>query len=321
MRNANITIAVLVAGAAGVRCAPVDTITLEADMDSCLAVEFQVTAQMTATFEDTTVDWSGLTEDLYGLPMDPATGVEAVVLIGYAALSHDDVVFELNCGGLTQTDIAWFSRYYPQQGETTARLDDFDDFEPSDDHFDMVPETTFREGTWGFAVMRDDGWEYLAFALVTSTSSASAQTIELNTESASLVIHREGEGAPVPRVTSPEVWLDWSVWAETDGGGSCGVCPGGGGGGEPDIELIRLARYDPAVTQPDLDMITHSALAADVVYEAEHPTVDEMRYELTSLQTEDGVEFSGFDEDGTWMLGLFGDYRTFWTPYFLGQVD
>jgi hypothetical protein len=321
MRNANVTIAALVAGAAGVHCAPEDTIALNADMDSCLAVEFKVTEQTTAVFEDTTVDWSGLTADLYGNPMDPATEVEAVALYGYVALTHDDVVFELNCGALMQTDIAWFSRYYPQQSETAAQLGDFDDFDPSDNRFDMDPENHFVERTWGLAILRDNGWEALAFALVTSTSSAPVQTIEINTESASLVIHRDGEGAPIPRVTSPEVWLDWTVWAENDGGGSCGVCPGGGGSGEPDIELIRLARYDSDVAQPDLDMITHDALAADVVYEAEHPVVDGMRYELTSLQTEDGVEFSGFDEDGIWMLGLFGEHRTFWTPYFLGRID
>ncbi len=321
MGNARIAITVLVASTFGFQCADADTIALNSDMDSCLAVEFVVAEQTTAALEDTIVDWSGLDTDLYGHPMDPAADVQAVAVVGFLGLTHEDVVHELNCGTLSQADVAWFSRYYPQSGETVARLGEFDHLDPADGLLPMEPGTHFLEGTWGFWIQRDDVWEELGLALVESAPNARARSIHLSTDSASLVIHRAGGMAPIPGVASSVVWLDWSVWAATDGGSSCGVCPGSGAGGEPRIELIRLARYDSTVEQPDLDMITFDALAADVVYEAEHPTVEGARYELTSLLDEDGAAFPGFDGEGTWLLGLFGEHRTYWRPHFLGRIE
>lgn len=305
---------IAVAGAAGFHCAPADTIALTADMDSCLAVEVQVAILTTAAHENTTLDWSGLTTDLYGHPMDPAADVDSVWAFLFGFMTPAEVVFELNCGALSQADVSGGWGYAPGQGETAARLDDFDEF------LTMEPESDFIEGTWVMTVQRDDVREPLALALVAPTADAAVQTIDFGEDSASLIVHQQGGHAPIPQVVTPVVWLDWSFWAMTDSGGDCGICPGSGGGGPPDIDLIRLARYDPTVAQPDLDMITFDALAADVVYEA-FLSDDEMRFELTSLETEEGGRFTGFDEEGSWMLGLLGDRRTHWTPYFLGRID
>lgn len=310
MRTIGIVLVVFVATGCGS-----DTIALTSEMDSCFAVEYQAVNLETAESEDTTVDWSGLTTDLFGRDIDPQADVDNVMAVRCDYLSFEDLLFETNCDEVTQADICWAAKYVPAGDETSALLSEFDAFGTPVD-----VDSVFNTGTFIVVAFNDDFEEMLTQGIVTPTAGAEVETIRLGEEFASLVVHAEGGGESIPLLDSPTIWLDWSDWADSGGGGGCGICPSSGGGDEPpDVELIRLARYSTSVTRPELDMIAFEARAADLVYEAE--VEDEMEvYELTALKTEDGELFSSFDEQGTWMLGLLGNYGYHWTPYFLGLV-
>ena len=315
MRGAGTVLAALVATSGALLGGCEDTIDLTGDMDSCLAVEFQAVNLETAAFEDTTIDWSGLTVDLFGRPVDPKTDVDSVFALKYLYLTFEDFLFEMSCGEVTQADVCWGDGYLPQGDETSALFSEFDQYD-----LPLDVGTQFGDGTFGFMAKNDDVEEMLALAFVTPTAGAQVETIRLGEETASLVVHEEGGDEPVPRVDGHVLWLDWSDWAASGGGGDCGVCPGDGDSGDPpDVELIRLARFDPSVDRPELDMLAFEARGADVVYQAEVED-DEVLHELTALETEDGDRFDGFDDQGVWMLGLLGDYGYHWTPYFLGRV-
>jgi K+-transporting ATPase A subunit len=65
-------------------------------------------------------------------------------------------------------------------------------------------------------------------------------------------------------------------------------------------------------------MVSLESRLAEVVYEAE--LHGEVEYDLTSLATEDGARFNGFDGEGTWWLGLLRSGNLFWEPLFLGTI-
>jgi hypothetical protein len=314
MRSATILLIVLCATGCGGQGGCNDTLVLTSDMDTCFAVEYQAIHLETAESEDTTVDWSGLTTDLFGRDIDPQVDVARIWSIRMHDMTYEDLLFETNCRSIDQADISWIAEYLPDGDETSALMSDFDGF-----GWEVDVEAVFHTDVFAFTAVGETSDQILMQAIVTPTAGADVETIRIAEDVASLVLHTETAGETIPSIQGPTLWVDWSAWADSAGGDSCGICPGSGSGdGPPPIELLRLARYDASVSHPQLDMIASEALAAEVVYEA---TVDdEVVLELTALETEDGDTFSGFDGGGIWMLGLLGDFGLHWRPYFLGEV-
>ena len=294
------------------------TIHLDAGMNGCTTVALVIESQVTASCQDTTIDWSGLSVDIFGASMDPAMDVAAIQIVRFGEFTDTDVTRVLNCESMQQSDVSGFAEIEPAEGQTEASLSDFLFFTGPVD-----PSAEFCDGMGAFLIQARSEDGFLSLTLADPTDGASPAPIVLDTETASF--HTEfTAGDPVPRSDRRSIWVDWSDWAATGGGKGdcCGVCGCGDGSFDPSvIQVVRLARYGLAVADPRWDMLAIESRLAEETYEADVTGLETDDYELTSLVSEDGTHFRGFDGDGVWLLGLLGEGSIYRRPYFLGQVE
>ena len=67
---------------------------------------------------DPVFDWSGLTTDLQGHPLDPVDDIDNVAVIAFWSLTHAEVEAGLSTDSLAQEDLAVFVAYEP--GDATS---------------------------------------------------------------------------------------------------------------------------------------------------------------------------------------------------------
>lgn len=291
------------------------TITLEAGPTPCLAVEYHATVQPVAGVAQTTVDWSGLTSDLYGAPFTPAEVAE-VSLWAFGGLTCDDLIWQINCGSFTQADLIGAAAFDPA-GASQASLDAF-----TVSGTDSLEDPACGPGACCLLDLCDASGAIRAMVPASLDEALEAATILVDPTQAGLAAITSGEGAPpgLPAPRGPETTLDWADWLEGAGtAGSCGMCPGGGLLDAGDIHLVRLARYGPEVGDPLLDLVAPAGGRAAEVYEAMPEGATSL--DLATLVDDAGRRFPGFGGAGTWWLGLLGEGPVFYRPHYLGWVD
>lgn len=234
--------------------------------------------------QDATLDWSALTVDMFGLPLDPVADVDQVALLALPGLTPDQVAAGLATDSLTQSDAALFVFCTPV--DARCQLSDFELFGNG-----LQVETYFLagSGTWLAALMRPEG-TIASVAFLLPAAGAWDPLVLLDDDSARLDVDLALHGLePVVVPLGEDFAVDWGGLT-VDGLGnpmSTGT-----------IDRLLVGRFDAA---PD-DL---QALGGALLHAAEETwSVDVQSTGEGTMALQGDSLFPGVGSASTWLLAL-----------------
>lgn len=258
---------------------------------------------------DFTVDWSGLTTDLLGHPIDPATEVDYIWIVNFPNLTEVEVETAIATDALLQEDIGAYIQFRNEADATSATLSQFV-FPPATP---IVPEEDFTDGSGTWLVRATTGLvESRMIAFMVPTDATTNTLFELGSDAATLAFDADLQSLDAFAVDEElETYTaDWSA-LETHANGN-----------EINLDLIdqiMIARYDSmSLDDIEADFIDVEVIASEIY------TADV--YGLTSVDLSvatdtGGAAFSGFGTDSLWLIALRCTDCTNPAPPFLTVVD
>lgn len=248
--------------------------------------------------EDALVDWSALTEDLLGSPLDPTVDIGDVSLIRFGVLSEEEVIDGINNESLRQSDLTGFVDYTPQDGEISALLSDF---QINGTFVDIEQDIRADGGTYLVSLSSPDG-EYLTFTFFDPMAGAKPSDVSIHDGSAQLEFALDMDAGTAIAVGRGErKVLTWSQLTTTGAGNPLVLS---------NIDTLMLARYERDLEDLEADFLQLESLA-DELY-----IVDVTGLASLDLSTVEG--FSDFGGDGTWLVALRCSTCVNPSPPFLG---
>lgn len=244
-------------------------------------------------YQDFTLSWAGLEQDLQCHDLDPVADIDNVALMVFKRLSEEEVEAGLSADSLEQVDLAVYLSFEPGDA-TEVKLSDVSFFGT-----DPAIEEEFAEGsgTWMFVFTTgtDIGVGSRMIAFVHPSADPDAGTAASLTDGCS-VLDASADLSSLTSVPVPAAgpWtVDWTAVTQT-------------GIGTPfqplDVTEVMVARYEQDLATLEAHFLDLELLAAEL-YTMPHPggrTAD-----LSGLsRVDDGSPFPGFDADGTWLLAL-----------------
>ncbi len=271
-----------------------------------------VAAQEVQLGQDVTFDWSGLTTDLLGHPIDPATDIDLVWVVQFPTLTEDEVVAAIVAETLLQMDVGPYIQFDndPANG-TTARMSEFV-VPPATP---IVPEDDFVDGAGTWLVRGTTGLlENRMLGFMRPTDTSANHTFVLGSDSATLDFQADLASLTDFRFdTEPTSYVaDWSG-LETHANGNDILLDS--------LDQLMVARYDGLTLDDiaadfiDVELIASEIYTADV-YGALDYTAD-----LSLATNADGVAFSGFPDGSLWLVALRCTACTNPAPPFLTVVQ
>ena len=254
-----------------------------------------VTTQEVQLAHDVTFDWSGLTTDLLGHAMDPATDVDLVWMVQFPNLSEADVVAAILTDSLLQLDVGPYVQFDNDPADTTTAL--LSEFVFPPDNV-IQPETDFVDGSGTWLVRATSGAStnrMLAFARPTETSEN--HTFVLGSDAAALDFDADLQSlTPFAFYGEPATYTaDWSTLATHANGNDIVL---------NSLDQLMIARYD-GMTLDDIeaDFINVDRIASDL-YTADVYDVVDYKADLSLATNSAGEAFSGFGGGSLWLIAL-----------------
>lgn len=282
------------------------------------AQNYDFTSEITAGFdvvasgEDSVVDWSGLTEDLLGNPMDPAADCDVISIVAFEGLTQEEALQGINDDTLLQSDLSGFADYTRVADETSAKLSEF-----SLMGYPVDPAAQIVESESAYLVScvtideATGNQSYRMFDFFRPVIGASSAPITLTSDSAELSYTVDLEaGVPVPLLADGRVRVDWSALTTGPSGLPIDL---------PDIDTLMIARYDEPIYLLEEDFL-HVDSLAEQIWTADVEGWGD--WYLDELEDADGEAFPGFTaESGTWLTALRCSTCLNPAPPFLGVVE
>lgn len=254
-----------------------------------------VTPQEVQLRNEVTFDWSGLTTDLLGHAIDPATDVDLVWVVQFPTVTEEEVVSAILTDSLLQESVGPYIQFDNDPANvTTGLLSEFV-FPPDTS---IVPEEDFTDGSGTWLVRATTGAaENRMLGFMRPTEDSTNHRFLLGADSATLDFQADLQSLTPFAFdeAQPAYVADWSA-LQTHANGN-------------DIDLNKLdqllvARYDGR-TLDDLEAdFIDIELIADELYTADVYEVSDYQADLTMATNAEGVAFSGFGEDGLWLVAL-----------------
>jgi len=97
------------------------TVELTDDHNYSYVPSVDIEAYEVSELSDVVIDWSGLTTDMYGQPLDPAGDIDMISLMVFTYLDHDEVEAAMFDGSLTQAEMGLYL-FAETGGETSWTL-------------------------------------------------------------------------------------------------------------------------------------------------------------------------------------------------------
>ncbi|MEQ1504017.1 MAG: hypothetical protein ABMB14_17375 [Myxococcota bacterium] len=256
---------------------------------------------------EVSVDWSGLTTDIRGRPLDPTTVEQASFL---SLLGPLDEVLDLIAANEIGQDDSPLIYLHQNDGGSTADLSTFESTAP----IDLAVMTEDPNVTWLLSVMNvpDGRNDILSSVVLVPKVAATNQAAALTASTASLTVDVHLDGAPLTTAAGRGPYaLDWS-------GATVDVF------GHPfdpligdELVLAHFATEDPAeVEAAFLQLDT----AADRLYRLDAFGVTAVD-DLAAATDGSGAAFDGFTADGTWLAGISCTTCTTPVPLLLTVVE
>ena len=239
-----------------------------------------------ASRADLVVDWTGLTQDLQGRAMDPATEID-IFTIAILALNQEETLAALADDDLRQSDITAYATLNPEDGVTTAMLSDFDFLGNR-----VIPDLDITEGrgTWLLSASTTGvpGARMLMF--FDPVDGGPELPITLNSDSATLAYDVELESL-VEVALDGEI-VEWSDLTLDMRGLPIRLS---------DIDRLDLGWYEEDLTGLEADFLGLEDLVDDLYTTPLSATIDQ---DLSLLTNDAGEPFAGVTDEGTWLLAL-----------------
>ena len=253
-----------------------------------------ITSYPVAAYADILIDWSALTHDLQGHPVDILTEINTSSIIVFRYLTHEEVEVGLTNNTLMMADVALFV-FADVTGTTSVYLSEHTLFGT-----DVDVETYFHRSyglSWLHTLSTGDspgvGTRMAAFLDPLETTrktrvflSNDSTVLEVDADLTSLIPVEVDLGGPFS--------IDWSGLT-TDGQGN-EIAFG-------DIDQVMIAHYltlSPADLEEqllDLEYVDDGTWILDL-------TTGGMVADLSEATDEAGQAFEGIDAEGTWILAL-----------------
>ena len=250
----------------------------------------EITAESTVVLggEDALIDWSSLSLDLLGRPLDEGADLDLLSILHFPRLSKGEVLFGISNESLKQSDLNGYVELSPEAGMTQAWLSEFS------------IQGTFVEPSEH--ILADSG-TYLIRAL-----SSAEETLMLS------FFFPEAEGESAVLMHNDSASLDYTVdlqgadeiivpdaseyvlsWSELSSSGT-GIPIQQG-----QLDSLTLASFDADVDTLEANFLSLSSLSLRW-FEAD--VYGKTALDLSTLSDSEGQPFSGFDEDRNWMISL-----------------
>lgn len=234
---------------------------------------------------DATLDWSGLTTDLRGFPMNPATDVVGVDVVWLRDLSEDEAEAALVAGEITQASVGLFATVQPFPGSTGVDLGELDLYGSP---FDPARYMTVEGGSWIARIATMQNSDAMVRFLDPPSGDA---TVALDDTSATLDFEADlGTLAPV---ALDGTVVDWSGLTRDSRGAAIDPL---------DLQELWIARYDAFDVATLQERFFQLETLANATYTVN--VYGESSVDLTTARDASGAAFSGVDADATWLLAL-----------------
>lgn len=262
---------------------------------------------------DVRVDWSALTVDLRGRAVDPAT-IDEVALVAFN-VEAAEVLASINDNSLAQSAIRDYRLFQNDEGVTSATFSQFsilgNDFVPAEDfvvHDDAV--WTWSVTLWDEADGRKDILSNI-FVVPVPTSDDTDVAITDSTASLSFSVDLNS-AAPLVSVAGAETYtFDWSAATVEASGQEFDVAKGD--------RLLIGHIADATVADVEANILTVLD-TADELYRMSSYGVTSADLTLATERTT-GQAFTGFTDNGVWLIGIECTTCTSPVPLLLSVVE
>jgi hypothetical protein len=260
---------------------------LNADLNYSFGSTISADSQLFASGQDAVVDWSALSVDQLGKPMSPDE-IDQLLIVRFEALSRQEVLDKAAEDCLQQRDITGVVEVFPEAGEAQANLSDFQLI-----GYQVDPEEQFQEGlgTFLLSAYTDGVPGVRMLSFLEPSASSDNLDLYLKNESASIVYSVDlSVGERLPSSTTA---IDWAQLAVPTECGSFAVNK---------YDWLMLAHYESAgLTDLEDDFLRVDELATEI-WNAD--IEGRSTYDLLTLVSDEGKPFTGFTDQGIWILAL-----------------
>jgi hypothetical protein len=244
----------------------------------------------TAERVDVEIDWSLLDMDLLCEPLDPVEDVDDVTLLGFGALSQEEVSDKLVSSTMSQVDLSLYVLCQPGN-ETSCWLSEMAMLGSVADPAEFYLED---EGSFLLGLYDEGGGRSFAYLQPSATSEVTEVLLEPTCPMFTMQVDLDGGGTAGPSAgdsgedcvesSSPSWPVDWSALVDASS-----------------ADLLWVARYELSTALLEASFAVRDSLAAEA-YSMD--VGDETRADLADATSGSGASFSGFTGDGIWLLEL-----------------
>lgn len=280
-----------------VRCAVTDTNQYRLD------AELTVASMSVRAEHDVTVDFTALTLDLQGHPLDPLTDVDQASLLAFRDLSPDQVREGLVANTLEQADVVLWLTAFPVAG--IVALSEFGTMGNTLD----APRYFLSGSTWLLALQSDEGRTASSMVFLVPDLAAETSAVALSNDTSRLTAEVDFEAFEAVAVAAndPSLVLDWSS-VKIDGFGHEFAAS--------DVSELLLARYDETPTELSSAVLDLERLAAESWTMALGGST---WANLGALRGD--TPFSGISPGSTWVMMLRCETCLNPAPFLLTRIE
>lgn len=253
-----------------------------------------ISTQEVRLARDAAVDWSALTTDLLGHPMDAAADADLVWLLSFPHLSHEQLAEKLVEEDLDQEDVGVFATFdNSESAVTSAYLSEFfvlnNPFLPEEYFIDPEATWLIRVTTGTFSEAENRMLQF-----VSPTEASDGDRIVVTDDSTALQLEVDLRSLDAFAITEQEAYsIDWSALTVHANGTTLDL---------DDLDELMIARYDDrALGDLEADFVNIDR-TADAIYTADVFGLD--RTPLSAAVDASGAAFSAFGADSLWLLAL-----------------
>ena len=276
------------------------------------AWNFNFTADFTAEVvpvadcpDDLTTEWSGLTEDIQGHPLDPTAEIDTMRVVRIQGMTPEEVLADISSNALMMSDISGNVDHTPTGGATAAPLSVYTfngtPIDPSVEVCSSIDNAYFLTALTGL-------YSYRGLVFFAPTPEETNTEVVLSSDTSTLSVEVDLASSSVPVSMAKDYVLDWIGLTQDGQDNPFSVS---------NIDYLMLARYDLTVEEMEAQFFDLQTIAAEV-YTADIGGLGE--FTLSEAVDAQGGAFPGFEGDGVWLLGLFCTTCSNPAPLFLGVV-
>jgi len=256
--------------------------------------------------QDIRIDWSSLSQDMLGQPLSPEH-ITAAAMVVFGDLSTEELSDAIARDAIPQSEVDAYLSCTPQ--DTHCMLSDFN---LNGYTMDIEEDFTVGQGTWLVSLISEDedNAAYRQLLFISPTSESTTTTVDITNKNSALDV--DVDFASLTPLTVPEanpVSVDWGNLTQTGLG--------------TDLPIHKIDRLDIAhYTDLDSTDLTSEFVALENLYNAQWsmPIDGTIDADLSELSGPDG-SFSGFSDEGLWLLALRCGTCTSPMPLFLTVVS